>query len=371
MDLNNSSYCFNFTESDLRYNTAVTISLHLTAIAACALTISFIFATKQHHQFVNRLILYLMVVSFMWSVTIIAQTIPVVHDHEKMDVQVRQGWDDTCAAIGFITQVAESAKILVVCWIVLYLFMLVIFKYKISKKYHEISGFVVLVIAPFLFNWIPFSLARYGLSGLWCWIKLTDTDCDNIIDGISMMLTVEYVPVLLAVVFTLVSFLSIVVTFCRRSYQMAIKWKWTAVYQQGLAEATTLMIYPTIYIFIFFFRVVHRTIYIIQITKTEPPTYTLWLIHSTFLGLTGILVPILHILRPSNLRKIYVCRRFFLKKKDFCNAVYRSSSAFSTEPFTDGDIFSEKNQISGKNRNSSLFYSKSILNATSVERITY
>lgn len=367
MDTNNSSYCFNFTESALKSNTAVTISLHLIAIVACVLTISFIIVTKQHHQFVNRLILYLMIVSCVWSVTIIAQTLPVIHDNEKMDVQVRQGWEGMCAAIGFITQVVESAKILVVCWIVLYLLLLVNFKYKISRRRHEVIGLVIVVVIPLLFDWIPFSLSRYGLSGLWCWIKLTNKDCSKIFDGIAMMLAIEYIPVLLAVIFTVVSFLSMVITFCRRAYRMEIKWKWTSVYQQGLAEATALMVYPTIYIFIFIFRVIHRTIYIIQIGNTKPPTYTLWVSHSTALGLAGILVPLLHILRPSNLRKFYFCRKFILKKKDL-GVVYRSTSAFSTEAFTEGEIFTEKDSISEKGRDST-FYSRSVFNHISDEGV--
>lgn len=356
----NSSYCFNFTEKDLRTNNGVTVSLHLIAIAACVLTISFIFATKQHHQFMNRLILYLMVTSSLWSVTIIAQVIPVIHDNEQMDVKVRDGWDSTCAAIGFIAQVVESAKILVVCWIVLHLLLLVIFKYNTSKTKtsHEVTGLIIVVVLPLLIGWVPFALGRYGLSGLWCWIKLTDGDCKEITEGIIMMSVVEYVPVLLAVVFTLVSFFSIMVTLCRRAYRMEIKWKWTSVYQQGLAEAAALMVYPTIFAFIFLFRVIHRTIYIIEIRQSEPPSYILWLTHTTTLGLAGILVPLAYILRPSNMRKFYVCRRFILKKKGHSSGVvYRSSSVISTEAFSEGG---------GKDRrDSSIFYTRSIFNPSS------
>ena len=361
MDRNNTSYCFYFTESALKANAAITISLHLVAVAACALTVVFIFATKQHYQFANRLILYLTVVSSLWSVTIIAQVIPVVHDKERMNVEVRPGWKNTCASIGFIAQVVESSKILVVCWIVLYLLLLVIFKYKISNRRHEMVGLVTVVALPPFIDWIPFSSSKYGLSGLWCWIKLTDNECNAIFEGILMMLAVEYISVFLAVMFTLVSFVCVVITFFRRAYRIEMKLKWTSVYQQGLSDATVLMVYPTLYAFIFIFRFIHRTIYIIQIRKTEPPSYMLWLSHSATLGICGILVPFLFILRPSNLKKVYFCRKFIFKSKDHTlDTVFRSNSVISTEVYTESENFTANDYISENNGNSSNFYGRSI-----------
>lgn len=360
----NSSYCFNFTASDLNTNTAVTVSLHSVAVIACIVTITFIFLTKQHHIFVNRLVLYLMIVASLWSLTIMAEVIPVTHESSSLaGLKVREGWDDMCAAIGFITQVVETAKILVVCWIVLYLLLLVVFKYNASKLKHEVLGLVTVTVFPFLLDWIPFAWHWYGLSGLWCWIKLTDDDCESLRKGISLMLVVEYIPVLLAIVFTLVSFTCIVVALCRRAHRTEITWKWTSVYQKGLAEAAALMMYPSIYGVIFIFRVIHRTYYVVQITKTNPPTYTLWLAHSSALGIGGILIPLLYLLRPSNLKKFYLCRKLFLKKDISSGAVFRSNSLVSTEALvSEGDVFTDSHNDPGTTsvRDSSLLY-RSIL----------
>lgn len=338
----------------------MTITLHFIAILACLVTIVFIFATKQYRFFVNRLVLYLMIISFFWSLTIMAETIPVTHDATLSQVKVRQGWESTCAAIGFITQVMESAKILMVCWIVLYLLLLVVFKYNASTSNHEAMGLVSISVLPLVVDWLPYKWNRYGLSGLWCWIRLTDDYCHNIWAGVGLMLAVEYVPVLLAIIFTFVSFLIIVVALCRRAYRTEIRWKWMFVYKKGLEEATALMVYPCVYAIIFMFRVIHRIFYIVQVTNSTPPTYTLWLAHSGAMGIGGILIPLFYILRPSNLRKFYICRKFFLSKDMTSAGVYRSNSALSTDAFSDGEPFLD----SGQSVNESSLVYKSILSSS-------
>lgn len=360
-----SSYCFNFTAEELSINTAVTVSLHFIAIISCIVAILFIFATKQHQVFVNRLVLYLMIVASLWSLTIIAEVIPVTEQSARAGggITVRHGWENACAVMGFLNQLIETAKILVVCWIVLYLLLLVVFKCNSSKLSHEGFGLITIVVVPLLVDWIPFKWNAYGLSGLWCWIELTDNNCGNIWKGLALMLAIEYVPVLLAIVFTGVSFTCITVALCRRAHRAEIKWKWTSVYQKGLAEAAALMVYPSIYAVIFIFRVIHRTYYVIQISNINPPNYTLWLAHSSALGIGGILVPMLYILRPSNLKKFYLCRRFILKRDNSSGVVvYRSSSLVSTEAYSDGEVYADTDPCTSSARDSSLLY-RSILSS--------
>jgi len=360
----NGTYCFNFTAADLNTSRAISITLQLLAILACSLAIFFIFYTKQHRQFVNRLILYLMLVSLAWSVTILLQTVPVYHDHEEMDVVVKKGWRGVCAAIGFLSQVMETLKISVVCWIVIHLFLLINFKRDLRKRNHEVAGLAIVLAIPLLKDWIPFTLSRYGLSGLWCWIQLTHTDCHNYKEGIIIMALVEYIPTMLAILFTFGCFLSVIVTLCRRTRRMEIKWKWAAVYQQGLAEATSLMAYPILFAVALVFRVVHRTWYIIGIVRSNSPSSTLWHAHSVALGVTGILIPFLYIMRPSNLKKFYLCRKIlFRKTRRPISVVYRTSSVVSTEGCSDRESIIKDG--SDKNRESNQFYTRSIFNTFS------
>ena len=45
------------------------------------------------------------------------------------------------------------------CWIVLYLAVVLVFKYSANtiRKKCEICGLTVILVLPFLFNWVPFS----------------------------------------------------------------------------------------------------------------------------------------------------------------------------------------------------------------------
>lgn len=363
-----SPYCFNFNASDLRLNAAVTISLHCTAVVACVVAMFFIFLTRQHRVFVNRLVLYLMVATSLWSLAIMAEVVPVKHGHSI--VEAREGWEGTCAVAGFVAQVVESAKILLICWIVLYLLLLVVFKCNASRRRHEVTGVVVVVTLPLLVDWIPFCWEWYGPSGLWCWIRLTDDDCGDLWKGLGLMLAIEYVPILLAITFTIVSFVSITVALCRRTRRTEIKWRWASIYQKGLAEATALMAYPLVYSAIFLFRILHRTYYVIQISRSSQPDYRLWLAHSTALGIGGILIPLLYILRPSNLKKLksHLCRRFSNNRSSSSligGVVYRSNSMGSTEALSEegstSGIFATHEEMGINSiRDSSLLY-KSIL----------
>ena len=344
-DLQNSTknYCFNFTENELTTNTAVTVTLHTLAVSACLVTILFIFATKQYRIFMNRLVLYLMIAASLWSIAIIFEVIPVIHDQTLSEVKVRDGWGKACATIGFITQVVESVKVLIICWMSFYLLLLVTFKCNANKLNHEAVGVITIIVVPLLLDCLPFGWNKYGLSGLLCWIKLTNEHCDNIWEGLGLMLAVEYVPILLTFTLILTSFICIVITLCKRAHKTDIKWKWTSVYQRGLTEAAALMVYPFVYAIIFIFKVIHHIYYIVQITNTTPPTYDIWLVHSTVLGIGGMLVPILYLLRPSNLRKFYLCRKYFIKKNSASGVVYRSSSLMSTEDLSDGEGLDIKN----------------------------
>ena len=362
--MSNSTYCFNFTAVDLNNSRAISITLQLLAILACFLVIFFIFYTKQHLQFVNRLILYLILVSLVWSVAIILQTVPVYHNNEEMDVAVREGWEGMCAAIGFLSQVMETLKLSMVCWIVLHLFLLINFKRDLRKRNHEAAGLAIVLTVPILKDWIPFAVSRYGLSGLWCWISLTTKDCHNYKKGIIIMALVEYIPALLAISFTFVCFVCVMITLCRRARRKEIKWKWAAVYQQGLAEATSLMAYPVLFAVALVFRVTHRSWYMYDILKSHSPSAALWHTHSVALGITGILIPFLYIMRPSNLKKFYLCRRIlFRKTRHPISVVYRTSSVISTEGCSDREPIIKDS--SDKSRESNQFYTRSIFSALS------
>ena len=68
--------------------------------------------------------------------------------------------------------VADWMELLIISWILLYLVMVLVFKYNADavRRKHEVCGLAVILVLPFLFNWVPFLEGMYSLSGAECWI---------------------------------------------------------------------------------------------------------------------------------------------------------------------------------------------------------
>ena len=70
---------------------------------------------------------------------------------------VREGFEDFCAASGFLLELTAWIRRLVIRWIVLYLVMVLVFKHNVItiKWKHEACGLVVVVLLPALITWVP------------------------------------------------------------------------------------------------------------------------------------------------------------------------------------------------------------------------
>ena len=137
-------------------------------------------AAKKYKKFVYRLTLYLIVVSLLKAVITIPDVPPVYHNGAV--VAVRSGFEGFCSAVGFLLVVILWMELLVICWIVLYLVMVLVFRHNANavKVKHEACGLAVVLLLPLLVSWVPFSVKNmYGLSGVICWIKVSENStCD-------------------------------------------------------------------------------------------------------------------------------------------------------------------------------------------------
>ena len=174
---NNSSgnFCLEWSEEELEALEIVNICISAVGVLASAVAIIFILVSKGYKKFVHRLTLYLIVAVQFDGVVSILQVVPVYHNGSV--VATRVGLEGLCAAAGFLINVVDWMILLIICWIVLYLVVVLVFKYSANaiRRKHEICGLVVVLILPFLFNWIPFLKNMYGLSGGQCWMKLSVT----------------------------------------------------------------------------------------------------------------------------------------------------------------------------------------------------
>ena len=162
--------CFEFSQEQLNLATAAVVTGSALAIIACALAVILIIVLKLYRKFLNRLVLYLMVAAGGYSVAFLLAITPV--HHSNGEVQVREGLDGLCAAFGFFIQMTEWIFQGTMTWVVVYLTLMAVFKYQADKPKHEVSGLIIILLFPFIINWIPFVSDMYGLSGIWCWLHV-------------------------------------------------------------------------------------------------------------------------------------------------------------------------------------------------------
>ena len=266
-------------------------------VLASAVAIIFILVSKGYKKFVHRLTLYLIVAVQFNGVVSILQVVPVYHNGSV--VATREELEGLCAAAGFLINVVDWMILLINCWTVLYLVMVLVFKYSADtiRRKHEICGLAVILILPFLFNWIPFLKSMYGLSGGQCCMKPSMRSyCkyDNV--GLAFIFLLAYGPAILVGIITFVSFGTIVFVMCRRALQQEQGLRQPSVHQQGIKEVLPLLPYPLIYFLLWTGLVVTR---IYDATQGRKFQYSLMLIHDIISGVIILLLPTAFLLHSS------------------------------------------------------------------------
>ena len=171
----------------------------------------------------------------------------------------------------------------------------------------ELFGVLFCVFIPFLFNWLPFVWGMYGLSGAWCWIKLTQGDCHSDYKlGLSLMLALLYGPLLLVIFFGFSIFVFIAIALCVKVRGHLNE---NAMYRRGVLEMVLLMAYPIVDSLICSLLVVNRIYYSVYIVPNGlHPSYPLWLAHTIADPARELIPPIAFLLHPGTYRKL-MCRK--------------------------------------------------------------
>ena len=162
------NFCFEWSEDELEALEIVNICMSAAGVLASAVAIIFILVSKGYKKdkkFVHRLTLYLIVAVQFVGVVSILQVVPLwLQGRNSRDFVLH-------AAAGFLINVVDWMIMLIISWIVFYLLMVLVFSADALRRKHEICGLVVVLILPFLFNWVPFVKNMYGLSGGQCWMN--------------------------------------------------------------------------------------------------------------------------------------------------------------------------------------------------------
>ena len=308
--------CHNYTLTDFNviYTTKLVVSS--LAVLACIVAISLIVYSKGYKRFVYRLVTYFMATVLCQAISLILEQTPVVYENSL--VIVREGWNVPCSIFAFIDQVALWMGNVVVFWIFIYLLYLVWKLYHLKPVQNgngenltqkvtnaELAALFATVFVPFTFNWIPFALNMYGLSGLWCWIKMTEKGCygDQSL-GLELMFTMFYGPLIFLMLFGIVSLLVIVVALCRQ--WMRVDGLLRRQYMRGIKEIALVMIYPILYNVICMLQLVNRIDSAVRTNNGEEPFYPLWLAHALADSFRTFLPPLAFLLHPSTWKNL-VC----------------------------------------------------------------
>ena len=289
------NFCLEWSEKELEALTEYLLSA--AGVLASVVAIIFILVSKGYKKFVYRLTLYLMVAVQFHGVVSILRVVPVYYNGSV--VATREGFEGLCAAAGFLINVVDWMILLIISWIVLYLVMVLVFQYSANaiRRKHEICGLVVVLILPFLFNWVPFLKNMYGLSGGQCGMKPSVTsNCKYDDVGLAFIFLLSYGPGILVAIIAFVSFGTMLIIMCRRTLQQEQGLRQPSVHQQGIKEVLPLLLFPSIY-FLLWMGLVATGIY--DATQGRKFQYSLMVINDIISGVIILLLPATVLLHSS------------------------------------------------------------------------
>ena len=329
--------CYEFTANQVYSVTVAKPVVAAMGAVACLLAVIIILRLKQYKNFVNRLVLYMMIIGCVHAVTIGLEVAPVYHKGQV--VAVRKGLNGLCEAVGFITQTTAWMFFMVMLWMVLYLFILAVFKYGANRYKHEVAGILISVLFPLSFNWVPFVQHMYGLAGVWCWIRLTNGYCwHDYTQGIIYQFSLLYGPLTLLILISFVLFVVMVCVLCRQRIYIRGARVYHSSHHQAIKEALPLLIYPLIYDIICTLMTTNRIYYAITVFQAKDPFFPLWFVHSVIDPCRTLVPPLAFILYPNTLRKI--CCRCKKRRPVIESSDLKSSASdyiVSKYPYTEED----------------------------------
>ena len=234
---------------------------------------------KSYRRFVFRLVLCLLVASLLGVVVQVLELIPL--DQTKVPMVVREGWEATCAAFGFLDTVTLWMSNFVIVWIVLYLCWLMcqaperinLFETEVSVR--EAVTITCCFLVPFTFNWIPFTSNYFGASGSWCWIKFTTNVSDSCEDdrdiglGATYMFVFYYGPLIMLMLFASVVSLIALLNWCR-----------SLATSDPIKGMIFLVVYPVMFNVVCCIVTANRIEELRRQSINEVPNYGLWMAHA-------------------------------------------------------------------------------------------
>lgn len=219
------------------------------SIVACLVALVLICVSKSYRYYLNRLILYLTLLSFAHTLVLALEVIPAdlgKAENETVSLREGPGWERICTLLGFFDAYFNLARTLSALWVSVYIFMLAIFQVEMKQRKHEVVGIVVVLFLSGLLPWIPFLFDAYGLANVWCWMKYANPNNSSSVNFIGLQLGIDMLPQFVLSVACACLTLTIVVVFSKGTRAKAdadplLRKRWMLV-----RETLPLLIYPTL-----------------------------------------------------------------------------------------------------------------------------
>ena len=212
----------------------------------CILAIALIVRLRMYKSLTNRIVLYLLVAVLFYCLTTVFGISALWHNYWKGEHY------KLCVVEGFLNGYSSLVLFFSTLMVTLHLTIMVLFTSsyeKITKRtcctctildafYLLFSWILSLIIA-----WIPFVHNNYGLSGLWCWIRMYNDNCSWNEKGMLEVYGTDYGELILGLSLNNFVLFVVVVTLCKRSCYNTFSLE----YRKVLKQILPLIIFPIIY----------------------------------------------------------------------------------------------------------------------------
>ena len=188
---------------------------------------------KAYKTFIDRLVLYITLASFLFTVSLILQMVSLMENKVKESII----FNGVCSAVGYLTTFTFWMTVLFLLVISLHLFLLVAFQIKVSK-YEKLIVVGIPIISAVIAT-VPFMTKSYGSTADGCWIKIRENDQNQSIAGFIELIMLGIAPSIVVASFGLFAAVYVTWVICRqrgarRQHMEAVK------------ETIHLVLYPII-----------------------------------------------------------------------------------------------------------------------------
>ena len=290
--------CFKFSKQYLQSLFWVKIGIEVLAAVLCILVFFLIIYFKVYKSFIFRFALYITTAAFVNSIVFILKTLPITNMCGYNLVNNKT----FCTIAGFLDQYSTSVIFCLMFWIALHLFVMTVFKRLFNKSLkYEIGGLILSIVVPLLFSVIPLinfkNGTMYGMAGDWCYIKLTDEDCQRYREGLIEQFTLWYGPLLFFITVNFVAMLAVTVILCRGTRGLQLQQQ----YREALKETVPLLFYPILFEIVISMDFANRVYYAVTLKQDSFP---LWAAHAVADSCMPLFIPLSFLLHPYTLKKL-------------------------------------------------------------------